>query len=185
MGQAKIRYFDRRQAWMRRILAEIQDYSGPSLVAEPEAEVEAIAAAAGEVGQAGGQGFAVDHRICRLVEQRAIALATKAYFAEGYEVRVVGQPFDLHCRRKAGTRKDLWVEVKGSQGTAYQVILTRGEVAFYSKRFPRTELFVVNSIRVENGAARGGKPVRYRRWRARAEALKPIAYWYRLPAQSS
>lgn len=43
------------------------------------------------------------------------------------------------------------MEVKGAQATAHQVILTRGEVEFYAKRFPRSELFVVNSIRVENG----------------------------------
>jgi hypothetical protein len=185
MGQTKIRYFDRRQAWMRQILAQIHEYSGPSLVAEPEAEVEVIAGAAGEAGQAGGQGFAVDPRIRHLVEQRAITLAKRAYSAAGYDVRVVGQPFDLHCRRKVGTGKDLWVEVKGTQGTPHELILTRGEVQFYSKRFPRTELFVVNSVRVNNGTAHGGKPVRYRRWRVRAEALRPITYWYRLPTESS
>ena len=57
-----------------------------------------------------------------------------------------------------------------------------GSPEFYSKHFPKTELFVVNSIRVENGAARGGSLLRYCRWRARADALRPITYWYRLPA---
>jgi uncharacterized protein DUF3883 len=185
MGQAKVRYFDPRQAWMRKILAQVAEFSGPSLVAEPEAEVEAIAAAAGESGHAGGQGFAVDARICRLVEERAVAVAKRTYSAAGYDVRVVGQPFDLYCRRKAASEKDVWVEVKGTQGTADQVILTHGEVKFYARRYPRTELFVVNSIRVENGTARGGKWVRYRRWRAAETLLTPITYWYRLPTRNS
>lgn len=185
MGQAKVRYFEARHPWMRRILDEIEEYTGSSLVARPDVEAEAVAAASGELAQAGGQGFASDPRVRRLIEDRAIALAKKAYSAAGYDVKVVGQPFDLHCRRKSGGLTDLWVEVKGSQGEAQEVILTRGEVEFYSKRFPNTELFVVNSIRVDTGAARGGKPVRYRRWPARPDALRPMTYWYRLPSRNS
>ena len=168
---------------MRRVLGQIGEYSGPSLVAQPEAEVEAIAAAAGEGGEAGGQGFAIDPRTRRLVEERANAVAKRTYSNAGFDnIRVAGQPFDLHCRRSSGSREVLWVEVKGAQQTVDQVILTRGEVEFYSKHYPRTELLVVNSIRVENGNARGGKPIRYPRWRPRAQALRPITYWYRLPA---
>jgi hypothetical protein len=185
MRQAKVRYFEPRNRWMRRILDEIQRYTGPSLVSRPEVEAEATAALGGELAHAGGQGFAVDPEVRHLIEERAIALAKKAYSGAGYEVRVAGQPFDLHCHRKSGDPKDLWIEVKGSQGQAREVILTHGEVDFYSKHFPKTELFVVNSIRIENGAARGGSPQRYRRWRARVDALTPIAYWYRLPARTS
>ncbi len=179
------RYFEAGRPWMRRILDEIKQYTGPSLVERPDVEAEAVAAASGELAQAGSQGFVGDPQVRCLIEERAIALATNAYSAAGYRVKVVGQPFDLHCRRKSGAPTHLWVEVKGSQGQAREVILTRGEVEFYSKRFPDTELFVVKSIRVANGTARGGTPVRYRRWRARADALRPITYWYRLPSRHS
>ena len=57
---------------MRRILAEIREYRGPSLVVDPQAEVEALNAEAAEAGQAGAQGFAVDPRIRRLVEERLL-----------------------------------------------------------------------------------------------------------------
>ena len=182
MGQAKVRYFEAGHRWMVRVLREVNQYTGPSLVATPNVEAEGTAALTGELAQAGGQGFAVDPRVRQLIENRAIALAKKAY-SGGYDIKVAGQPFDLHCRRNSGAPKNLWVEVKGSQGDAREVILTRGEVDFYSKHFPRTELFVVNSIRVENGVASGGKAVRYRRWQPRTEALRPITYWYRLPAR--
>jgi hypothetical protein len=185
MGQAKVRYFEAGHPWMRRILDEIKEYTGASLVAQPEVEAEAVTAITGELAQAGGQGFAGDPRVRRLIEERAIALAKKTYSAAGYEIKVAGQPFDLHCHRRSGAPTDLWVEVKGTQGEAREVILTNGEVKFYSKRFPQTELFVVDSIRVENGAARGGKAVRYRRWRARPDALRPITYWYLLPVRNS
>jgi len=185
MGQTKIRYFDPTQHWMQRIVDQIKRYTGPSLLTRREVEVEAVAAATGEGVLGGAYGLAMDPRIRRLVEDRAIALAKRVYSAAGYAVQVVGQPFDLHCRRKSGKPTDLWVEVKGTQGEAREVILTSGEVEFYSKHFPRTELFVVNSIRIENGAARGGSPARYRRWRARTDALRPMTYWYRLPVRSS
>lgn len=129
---------------------------------------------------AGYQHLAADARRCC----RIVVRGTNQQQGDGHKVKVIGQPFDLHCQKKSGVPKDLWVEVKGSQGDAGEVILTRGEVEFYSKRFPDTELFVVNSIHVANGTARGGKPVRYRRWRARPDALRPIAYWYRLPSRN-
>lgn len=185
MGQAKIRYFEPRRGWMKRIVSHIEQYAGPSLVSDPGVEAEDRAALVGEEAQAGGQGFMLDPAVRAAVEARALAVAKRVYRRDGYEVEVVGRPFDLRCYRRSRPTEKLWVEVKGTQGPGADVILTHGEVEFYSTHFPRTELFVLHSVRTEKGVARGGNPRRYRRWRPRDRALRPITYWYRVPVSGN
>jgi Transposase IS116/IS110/IS902 family len=55
--------------------------------------------------------------------------------------------FDLHCRPKAGRRKDLWVEVKGTQGTAH---LYDEDVRLHGRVRGSTEML---SLRPEVSAA--------------------------------
>ncbi len=184
MGMAKIRYFDPRSAWMQNILTRIDAYQGRSLLKDPDAETADAAKETSELVLATRQGFVADAATRRAIEKRAVAVAIRAYEGLGYVVREAGQPYDLHCARPTRPSEELSIEVKGTRGSANEVFLTRGEVNFYARRAPRTELFVVHSIRVARGLASGGKAQRYPKWRVRSGDLTPLTYRYRLPSRS-
>jgi hypothetical protein len=181
MGQAKVRYFEAEQPWMSTILERIDAYRGPSIANDARAEGEDGAAISAEITLRGGQGFLLDTRARKAVEDHAMDVAVRAYRNLGYSVSVVGRPYDLFCELHANPQQKIWVEVKGTQGAASDVILTRGEVEFYSSVYPNSELFVVHSIELKDREARGGTTIRHQKWRIRDDALVPIGYWYTLP----
>ena len=87
MRQAKVRYLDARQGWMRRLVSQIAQYRGPSLTQDPAAEAEDVAALRAEVVHAGSQGFALDSRMRGLIEERAIAVAKAAFGRQRFPIR--------------------------------------------------------------------------------------------------
>ena len=181
MGTTKIRYFDPRETWMTDIVDRIDAYLPSSIRENPDAEIEDVAAAAIETRLAQRQGYQLDSQLRRKIENYAISVAKRAYEKDGYQVDVHGRPYDLHCRKQRGSPDENWVEVKGTQENALEVILTHGEVQFYRSCYPHTEMFVVHSIVVKNGRVSRGKSKRFGRWKIESSALQPIAYRYRIP----
>ena len=110
--------------------------------------------------------------------------AARTFFQrQGFQVVERGKPFDLECRR-AG--KTVYVEVKGTQTTGDEVILTPNEVKF-ARQFPTTmALFVLHSVKVETSGksarASGGKRKIVWPWRLERRALRAITYWYKVPS---
>lgn len=115
------------------------------------------------------------------VELHAVRIARTHYEGLGFEVTVLGKPYDLRCVRLG---EELHVEVKGSTTAPSSVILTRNEVEHAGQH--RTDLVVVSGIKLlrPNGApveATGGKLRVIPSWRPEQERLKPIQYEYELP----
>jgi len=133
----------------------------------------------------GGQGFSVDPRTRKVVEEHAVSRAQAYFEAEGYRVRLVGKPFDVHCSRAGEV---LFVEVKGTQTDGEEILLTPNEVDFANENSSQMALFVVRNIRVsleETGVvAQGGEPEIKRPWKPVPERLVPIGYSYRLEPEA-
>ena len=135
----------------------------------------------------GGQGYGLTHAQKLAVEERAVALATKHFEAEGWVVEDVGKSrsYDLHATR--GTQI-AYVEVKGSTGPAESVLLTKNEVALHQDFYPATALFVVAGIelveREGEWTGGGGTQILIQPWKPSIEDLEATVYRYRVPAAS-
>jgi hypothetical protein len=129
----------------------------------------------------GGQGFSVDPRTRKVVENHAVSMAKAHFVAEGYDVEPEGKPYDLYCKK---SNEVLYVEVKGTQTDGADILLTPNEVDFANKNSSRMALFVVRRIKVSDQAgtpvASGGDPEVKRPWKPLPERLTPIGYSYRL-----
>lgn len=88
------------------------------------------------------------------------------------------KPYDLLCVRPG---RELHVEVKGTTTDGSTVILTRNEVTHANLATCLNALFVVSSIRMENGQASGGECAVIDPWAPKQEHLTPINYYYRVP----
>lgn len=171
--------------WLRDVVRFIEGYEGPNLVETPEAEEEDAARGAHEAGLARAQGFQVNPHIRRAVEEHAETCARAWLTAEmpAGTIRQVGRPYDFIW--ESGTEK-IYVEVKGAQGPARQVVLTRNEVSFARQHKDQMILYVLHSIDVtgrgKNVRARGGKALIVQPWAADTERLRPLQFTYDLPA---
>ncbi len=124
-----------------------------------------------------GQGFQSDIRARLAVERYAEGIAREHYESQHFTVKRVGAPYDLLC-----TKGDqmIHVEVKGTQGTADQVLVTVGEVM--SARSKASELFVVSGIAVSNAyRCTGGRTLVIAPWYPADSDLRPITYRYSVP----
>jgi len=147
-------------------------------------ELENLAVWAAEEGRcATGQGFTVDPRVRREIECYAMRLARKHYEQNGYAVEEVGKPYDLRCSH-AG--KTLYVEVKGTQTSGCEILLTNNEVAFAEEHEGEMELFIVSGIQVvrKGDKVEGcGGQVRIMEWTIDRDRLYPLAFSYSLPQE--
>lgn len=93
-------------------------------------------------------GFQPNSKIRKAVELHAMRLAEAEFQKRGYEVKDVSakKPYDLHCEKKS---KCKYVEVKGTQGSRLEIVLTAGEVNFINKNKSNCILCVVNGIRIK------------------------------------
>lgn len=126
-----------------------------------------------------GQGFMMSPRVRRAVEEYAVSRARAHYEGRGYSVEIVGKPYDLLCTR--GDGDTLYVEVKGTQGTGLEVLLTPNEVGHARQQRDRMALFVVSGIVVsgqetDSPVAAGGDAAIYEPWDVDAGDLRPIGY---------
>lgn len=131
-----------------------------------------------------GQGFGLSSAQRRAIESRAVVVATEILEASGWSVEDVGShsSYDLHA-----TRGDsfLFVEVKGSTGSAQTVLLTKNEVRLHRDSHPRTALIVVSGIELRNDGATwtgsAGQPVVFHPWIPDEVDLEPITFRYSVP----
>lgn len=153
-----------------------------SLAAESHSEQDLLFAVSEAIAKnQGGQGFTVDPFIRKTIEEYAVSLGKTHFETDGYKVEIVGKPYDLLCRRGAET---LYVEVKGTQTTGDEIILTRNEVEFANRNSGQMVLFIVRNIVVTRTAEGGhraseGEVVIERNWRPGEAHLIPLTYSYR------
>src|SRR5262249_31242950 len=154
------------------------DDHGVGNVTAPEDDtvVDAI-----EKSHAKSQGFLLDSKLRKALEDYAMEAATKYFTSRGYVVQDhhKDHPYDLRCTKQ---NERLFVEVKGRQTSGEGFILTSGEVEFARRHKEQMALFVLRSIKVSadrvlsNGEKRVICP-----WDVDQGCLKPISYWYELP----
>jgi hypothetical protein len=140
--------------------------------------VEAI-----ERHQARGQGFQLDSRVRKALEDYAMDAAKRYFEAKRYEYDDTSKtrPYDLICRRGSDV---LYVEVKGTQTDGVEVVLTRGEVEFARIHQGQMVLFILHSIELtrRNGDIQlsGGKRRLIRPWNVDSGELQPLSFKCRL-----
>jgi hypothetical protein len=92
-------------------------------------------------------GFQPNVKIRKAVELHAMQRAEDEFRERGYNVKDVSKrkPFDLLCT-KANEKK--YVEVKGTQGSGVEIVLTAGEVKFIQNNMADCVLCIVKNIQV-------------------------------------
>jgi MrcB-like, N-terminal domain len=148
-----------------------------------EAE-EAADRATGKRPGRSGAGFRTNAAEIKVIENHAVALARTYYEAEGFEVKILGKPFDLKVTKGDLT---LTVEVKGTTSDGGGVVLTGGEVRHHEKAFPDNALVIARNITLHRHPTRpkasGGHLYELRAWQIDENALRVISYAYRVPAE--
>lgn len=187
-GQSNITYAlnpdgsPKNASWIDDVRRWIDDYDGANLLVDPLEEAEDASAEKAASTASQGQGFSSDPEVRRAVERHAVERASAYYRKKGYVVTEKGKPYDLLCE-KSGKR--LYVEVKGTQGTAATVVLTANEVQFARKHQSNMELYVVHSVVVERESGqfktKNGVSLVLSQWSPKDVQLRPISFWYDLP----
>lgn len=180
LRRACIDILERDDEACRRIAAALGGDTGREARKEPISEKRELF---------GGQGFQASPEARMAVEARAMAVAQELLIEEGWEALDVSKKncFDFLCRRN---HEELYVEVKGSAGTADQIVLTRAEVDFALKNRVSMMLIVVSDIQLSRGAdggvvGSGGTTTIYRAWSPKQRSLQPISYTYVLSEEDA
>jgi hypothetical protein len=147
---------------------------------------EAVVDLAEQMGQSRvpGQGFLISPTVRKAIEEHSVKLAAAYYAERGYTVRAVGKPYDLHCTRNGS---QIFVEVKGTQNSGEEVLLTPNEVKFARQNKIEMALFVVHGIEVdtqtEPPAVSGGSTTIYEAWDVERGELVPLGYCLKIAKQ--
>lgn len=125
------------------------------------------------------------------VELRAVDLAKARYEERGFQVQVLGKPFDLLCiptSRCSDGSPVIHVEVKGSTTAARSVHLTRNEIsdARQEGKTWRSDLFIARRIELRAAdagawAGHGGEVECFEDWYPDDKDLEPTDFVYRVP----
>lgn len=146
-----------------------------------EAE-EAADRAAGNRVKRTRAGFRTNAIEIKAVETHAIDVARAYYRRQGFDVEVLGKPFDLKVKKDD---LKLSVEVKGTTSDGSGVVLTDGEVRHHEAAFPDNALVVVRNIVLHRDevspTASGGHLFELRNWAIDEDALRVISYAYSVP----
>jgi hypothetical protein len=135
-------------------------------------------------GRQTSQGFSVPPRVRMAIDKYAMKAAISHFETNGYTVDDVHtkQPVDLIVRRGGEVRR---VEVKGTQTTGEQVLLTAGEVGYARLHRPEMMLFILSEVSVHDGGEGAvmvaGGTIQLRAWDVDAGVLQPLAYRYTPP----
>jgi 5-methylcytosine-specific restriction protein A len=129
------------------------------------------------------QGFRISPEIRKATENHAIEMAKDHFRSQGYQITVLGKPYDLrYCRGK----EIVFVEVKGTSTAGDQILLTPNEVDFARQNQNRMTMFVLHGIQVsgtaQQPAVSGGTVRMIQNWNPEEDALEAVGYWYALPA---
>jgi hypothetical protein len=134
-----------------------------------------------EKSHAKSQGFQLDSKTRKAIEDYAMEAATRHFTSLGYTVEdhQKDHPYDLFCLKK---KVRLHVEVKGTVTCGNGIILTSGEVKFARSHKGEMGLFILHSIQVSaNGKLTNGKKKVIVPWDVDEGKLKPIAFNYEVP----
>lgn len=131
------------------------------------------------------QGFRVSPTVRKAIEEHAVEIARAHYVGKGYSVRIVGKPYDLNCR---GNGRQIYVEVKGTQTSGEEVLLTPNEVKFARLHKDEMALFVVHGVSVDSETdpprASGGIARICEPWDVDSGELEPFGYSFRISKKS-
>ena len=144
---------------------------------EDEAAIEAL-----ERSYAKSQGFQLDSKTRKAIEDYAMRAATKHFKTLGYSVEdhSKNHSYDLLCMKK---KERLYVEVKGTVTTGDSIILTNSEVKFARSHKGEMGLFILHSLQVSaDGKLSNGEPKVIVPWDVDEGNLKPVAFVYEVPA---
>ena len=140
-----------------------------------------------EVFDQTGQGFKIDPKLRKELENYSVEKAIKYFVRKGYSVKNVGKfkSFDLECIKDGIV---LHVEVKGTQTTGQSVILTCNEVRNANK-YP-TALYLLHSIKVKkarkNYVLSHGIERIFNPWKISNQGqLTPLSYSYIINTEKS
>jgi hypothetical protein len=131
-----------------------------------------------------GQGFLLDSKLRKALEEYAMGAAKRHFESLGYswEDHSKSRPYDLRCCQG---EEVLYVEVKGTQTDGEGIILTPGEVDFARRHKEQMALFILHSIQVsiadEGFSLSDGKPNPILPWDVDMGTLKPVSYMYQVP----
>ena len=121
------------------------------------------------------QGFKTNAAMRRAIEQYAVNRSRRYYENHGFRVHEHGRPFDLKCQKRGSV---LYVEVKGTQTSGGEIIVTRNEVDFAQRN--KIDLFLLYSVNVvlrqKRYIASGGEEYVVSPWRPGAKELRPLAF---------
>jgi len=172
------RYFRRIESQLKKSPSTSSKASASNDIDEvvDDTVVEAL-----EKSHAKSQGFQLDSKLRKALEDYAMDAAKQHFSSLGYDVddHSKNHSYDLFCKRK---KELLYVEVKGTQTNGEGIILTSGEVDYARRNKNQMALFVVHSIKVSdkkkptNGTERLIAP-----WDVDQGSLKPMSYKYKLP----
>jgi hypothetical protein len=160
---------------VRIILKEIKELEAEDAeVAVDDTVVEAL-----EKSRAKKQGFLLNSKLRKALDDYAMKAATRYFRSKGYDVEDhhKDHPYDLGCTKK---NEKLFVEVKGTQTNGESIILTSGEVEFARRQKGQMALFVLHSIKVsaDGEVLSNGEKTVILPWDVDEGRLKPISYWY-------
>lgn len=134
-----------------------------------------------EKSHAKSQGFQLDSKTRKAIEDYAMEAATKHFKSLGYSVedQSKNHSYDLLCLKK---KERLHVEVKGTVTSGDGIILTSGEVKFARSHKGEMGLFILHSIQVSaDGKVSNGKQKVIVPWDVYEGMLKPMAFNYEVP----
>jgi hypothetical protein len=125
------------------------------------------------------QGFQVDSKKRKKIELFAMEKAMKEYRELGYDVsdHSKSRPYDLHCAK--GT-EELFIEVKGTQTSGEEVLLTKNEVEFAKSHKEQMVLYIVSGIKLNDKGdiANEGITKKIKPWDIKKGELIPLSYSY-------
>ncbi|HWW13207.1 MAG TPA: DUF3883 domain-containing protein [Candidatus Dormibacteraeota bacterium] len=165
-----------------RQLDEIIDSLGFAMWTHQTDPEEAVIDVAEQIrSRASGQGFFMPPKVRKAIEDHAVGIAKGHYEGQGYKVEVQGKPFDLLC-----TRDDhqVFVEVKGTQTSGEEVLLTPNEVRFARENKIEMVLFIVHSVSVDKNAdpphVYGGNIRVFEPWDIDNGELEALGYTFKI-----
>ena len=178
---------DEKFKWIANAIDYVKNYEGPNLLSDPfydaENEIENIYDTF-QVNHT-GQGFNIDPKLRKEIEKYSVDKASSYFESKGFTVKNVGKfkSFDLECTKDGNI---LHVEVKGTQTTGANVILTRNEVK--NAKTHTTALYIVHSIEVNKSRRRyvlsNGIERVFNPWEISNQGkLRPLSYSYKLNQQ--
>jgi hypothetical protein len=152
---------------------------------EDEEKVNDSSIEALEKRQAKCQGFMLDSKLRKALEDYAMDAAKRYFTSHGYSVEDCSKnhPYDLKCSKR---KKLLYVEVKGTQTNGNGIFLTVGEVEHARSHKGQMALFLYHSIDVSENSKilSGGRRHLIECWDIDQGILQPISYKYELKSGS-